>query len=36
MNAVNVKFPTVAARDLIEGLAQDHFPKEVVAVEQRE
>jgi hypothetical protein len=36
MNAVNVKFPTVGSRDLIEALPQDHFPKEVVTVERPE
>jgi hypothetical protein len=36
MNAVNVKFPTVSARDLIEALPQDHFPEKVVAVERCE
>lgn len=36
MNAVDVKLPSVAARDLIKALPQDHLPNEVVTVERRE
>src|ERR1700677_1263868 len=36
MNAINMELPTVYSRDLIEALSQNHFPKNIVAVERSE